>query len=217
LELCSDAFAQAAAWNVQNPAGTPKTIQLIVQPGFQSPQWLLAQIPSCDGLFETPSTTPPSTCGRVTFTGYQESADSTQLPLPWNPVYKSAWQTFVTALARYGPNPAFVSIAVAGPTASSAEMTTISNSTGTIQSQFGGIQPNAMWSQLLAFHYAGQAAYQNTDQAFIDEWENAINLYGQVFSGVTPVGTTGGSLPNFNQNFTLPPAPFAAQWYQARF
>src|ERR1700733_8395873 len=111
-----DAFAAAAAWNTQNPTQAPKTIQLIVTPGFQSPQWILSQIPSCDGLFQTPVATPSSACGTATFTGYQEGGDGTVLPLPWNPVYKGAWQAFLTALAaRYGSNPALVSIAVAGP------------------------------------------------------------------------------------------------------
>jgi hypothetical protein len=54
-----DAFAQAAAWDAQNPTQAPKTIQLIVTPDFQSPPWILNQIPSCDELFQTPSTTPP--------------------------------------------------------------------------------------------------------------------------------------------------------------
>ena len=85
----------------------------------------MAQIPSCDGLFQSPVQTPPSTCGTVTFKGYTEPNDGNVLPLPWNPVYKSAWQTFLTAFAaRYASNPAFVSIAVAGPTAASAEITT---------------------------------------------------------------------------------------------
>ena len=60
-----DAFAQAAAWNAQNPSGVPKTIQLIVTAGFQSPQWMLNQLTSCDGLFQTPAVTTPSTCGKV--------------------------------------------------------------------------------------------------------------------------------------------------------
>ena len=65
--------------------------------------------------------------------------------------------------------------------------------------------PTAMWSQLLAFHYAGMAAYQNTDQAFIDEWENAIDMYGQIFGGMTLVATTGDGLPVFKGgNFTIP-------------
>ena len=29
-----------------------------------------------------------------------------------------------------------------------------------------------MWLKLLAFHYPGMAAYQKSDQAFIDEWES---------------------------------------------
>jgi uncharacterized protein (TIGR03437 family) len=206
--ISDDAFNQVAAWNAQNPALAPKTIQLIVTPGFNSPPWMLNQLTSCDGLFATPVQTPLNTCGRVTFTGYQEDPDGTQLPLPWNATYKSAWRTFLTALnARYGSNPAFVSIAVDGPTAASAEMTTASNGdTPNPQTQFGTpISPNDMWRQLLALQYAGLPAYQNSDQAFIEEWDRAIDMFGQVFSGVTLVATTGGNLPSFNQNFTIPP------------
>jgi len=47
--LVDDAFNQVAAWDAQNPAQAPKTIQLIATPGFNSPPWILAQIPSCDG------------------------------------------------------------------------------------------------------------------------------------------------------------------------
>jgi len=208
-----DAFAQAAAWDAQNPTQAPKTIQLILTPGFQSPQWILNQIPSCDGLFQTPVVTPPSTCGTATFTGYQEGGDSDVLPLPWNPVYKSAWQTFLTALAaRYGSNPAFVSIAVDGPTAASAEMIVPNEAnSNNPQTQFGTpITPSNMWIQLQAFHYPGQAAYQKTNQAFIDEWNNAIDLFGATFSGITLVATTGNGFPNFTgATVTIPPA-FAA-------
>ncbi len=206
-----DAFNQASQWSVQNPAAAPKTIQLIVSPGFQSPQWVLDQLPTCDGLFQSPSQTPPGTCGKATFMGYNEGGDSKELPMPWDPVYKSSWQTFLTALAaQYGGNPAFVSIAVAGPTAASAEMIVPDNGNTPAQAQFGGITPRNMWSQLLAFHYAGMPAYQNSDQAFIDEWNAAIDMYGQVFSGVTLVATTGNGLPNFSATgFTIPPALLA--------
>ena len=75
------------------------------------------------------------------------------------------------------------------------------------QTQFGTpIAPNAMWRLLLALQYPGMAAYQNTDQGIIDEWDAAIDMYGQVFSGLTLVATTGGGLPNLSQNFTIPPA-----------
>ena len=198
-----DAFTQASSAN--------KTIQLIVSAGFNSPSWVLDQIPSCDGLFQSPVQTPLSTCGTATFTGYQEGGDRTVLPLPWNPVYKSAWQTFLTALAaRYGSNPALVSIAVAGPTGASAEMIVPSNGNTPAQTQFGGIMPNDMWRLLLGFQYPTMAAYQNSNQAFIDEWDAAIDVFGQVFSGVTLVATTGDGLPNFNANSYPIPAGFGA-------
>jgi len=211
--LVDDAFNQAAAWNAQNPSQAPKTIQLIVTPGFQSPQWILDQIPSCDGLFQTPVVTPANTCGKATFTGFSEAGDGDVLPLPWNPVYKSAWKTFLTALgARYGPNPLLVSIAVAGPTAASAEMNLPNDgNSNNPQTQFGTpITPGNMWIQLQTFHYPGQTAYQKTNQAFIDEWENAIDMFGQIFSGTTLVVTTGNGFPNFTgATVTIPPA-FAA-------
>ena len=144
------------------------------------------------------------------FTGYTENNDGNVFPLPWNPFYKSAWQTFLTAFAaRYGSNPAFVSIAVAGPTAASAEIILPSDDdANNPQTQFTGpnISPNDMWLALLAFHYPGMAAYQGTDQAFIDAWDAAIDMYGEVFSGVTLVVTLDDKMPTFNTNtYTIPP------------
>ena len=125
--LVDDAFNQAAAWNAQNPAKAPKTIQLIVTPGFQSPQWVLNQIPSCDGLFQTPVVTPPSTCGTArrsrSFSEVRAAMERCSRCCHGIPFSKSAWQVFLTALAaRYESNPLFVSIAVAGPTSTSVEM-----------------------------------------------------------------------------------------------
>ncbi len=96
-------------------------------------------------------------------------------------------------------NPAFVSIAIAGPTGASAEMVLPSDSdSNNPQTQFGtSISPSHMWLQLLALEYPSLPSYQNSDQAFITEWEHAIDLYGQIFSGITLVATTGNSLPNF--------------------
>lgn len=107
--------------------------------------------------------------------------------------------------AQYGSNPAFVSIAVEGPTASTAEV--ILPHSGNTPAQSGGILPNEMWTQLLAFAYPGKPAYQSSDQAFIDEWDAAIDLYGQIFRGVTLVVTTGDGLPNLRSTgFTIPAA-----------
>jgi uncharacterized protein (TIGR03437 family) len=209
-----DLFTQAAAWNTQNPAVAPKTIQMVVSAGFQTPAWMLAQIPSCDGLFQSPAQTPASNCGKATFSGFIEGGGVRELPMPWNSVYKSAWRTFLTVLAaRYLSNPAFVSIAVAGPTASSEEMILPDNaSSDDPQTEFGGaIAPNTMWIQLLTFHYTGLTAYQKSLQGIIDEWKAAIDMFGQIFSGLTLVVTTGDGLPNLAATgFAPPPSAFTA-------
>src|ERR1035441_7148444 len=82
-----DAFTQASAQNARNPAQAPKTIQLVPLPGFQTPQWLLTQIPSCDGLFRSLVETPPRTCGKATFAGFVEGRGVRELPVPWDPLY----------------------------------------------------------------------------------------------------------------------------------
>ncbi len=206
-----DAFNQASTWNSQNPAKAPKTIQLFVTPGFGTPQWVMNQIPSCDGLFMSPPQTPPNNCGKATFSGFVEGGGTRELPMPWDPIYKSSWRTFLTALAtRYGSNPAFGAIAVAGPTASSEEiMLPINDLTTNPQTEFGvDIAPNDMWLKLLAFHYPGMAAYQKSDQAFIDEWNAAINMYGEIFSGVTLIASTGTGLPNLSPTGFMVPSAF---------
>ena len=201
-----DAFSQTSAWNARYAGKAPKTIQLVPLPGFQAPPWLLAQIPSCDGLFQSPVQTPPANCGKVTVSGFVEGRGVRELPIPWNATYKNAWRTFLTALAaRYGANPAFVSISVAGPTASSEEMILPDNANTPAQDRFGGLRPNAMWLKLLALHYPSRPVNQRSDQAFIDEWDAAIDMYGEVFSGVTLVATTGSGFPNLAaQGFTVP-------------
>ena len=131
--------------------------------------------------------------------------------MPWDPLYKSSWRAFLTVLAaRYESNPAFVSISVAGPTASSEEMILPDNANTPPQDQFGDLVPNAMWLKLLSFHYPGRPEYQRSDQAFIDEWEAAINMYGEVFSGVTLVATTGAGFPNLAASGFTVPSEFSA-------
>ena len=216
------AFLEALIWDVQHPASAPKTIQLIVQPGFQSPQWLLSELPSCDPLFT--GGTPPSDCGKATFANFEEEQDHNDLPLPWNPVYKNAWRNFLTALAgRYGWNPALVSISVAGPTAASAEIIVPSNSTANNQT-FGSvtIAPNDMWNALFGFQ--SPPLPLNSDQVFVDEWNAAIDMFGQIFSGLTLTVATGDGLPNFTPgvDYTIPapfgpacPSPDMVCWGQA--
>ena len=97
-----------------------KSVDLIITPGVNSPSWLLSKIPSCDALFPASGSAPPG-CGEVTFSVYpqqQQRGDSNVFPLPWSGLYQLAWWDFLAHLnARYNNNPAFVSIAVAGPVA----------------------------------------------------------------------------------------------------
>ncbi len=203
-----DAFDSVAAWNTANPGQTPKTVQVQISAGFGTPAWVLDQIPSCDGLFKSPPQTPSKDCGEATFTGFVEGGGGV-LPLPWNAIYKKSFKTFLTAFAaRYGSNPAFVSIDVSGPTAASTEMILPNDITAPKQAQFGDITPNEMWLKLLAFAYPGKPEYQKTDQAFIDEWNAAIDLFGEVFSDLTLVATTGSGLPNLGSRGYKVPAAF---------
>ena len=213
-DFVDDAFASVNAWNSSHPdAKVPKTIQLIVSAGFNSPQWVLLQpglTPSCDGLFYDPPVPPGSTCGYATFTssgekGDTEGGDSPELPMPWNTSYNQAWTTFLQALAaRYNDNPSLVSISVAGPTASSVEMI-VPNGNNDNQLQFAPdgnpeISPNSMWDQLLM-----NAGFTETDQAFIDAWDKAIDTYGGIFKGLTLVATTGNGLPKLSATGSFAP------------
>jgi hypothetical protein len=206
-DYVDDAFAEALAWNNLHPKEIPKTIQLIVTAGFNSPAWLVdpatGLIPSCDRLFEGVPDAPG--CGTVTFIGYFERIDGTALPLPWNTVYQDAWKTFLSALNdKYGANDLFVSISIAGPTAASAEMILPSDANvDPVEQHFGTTvtTPNAMWTALLKRQYPNQPGHWTSDQAFIEEWKNAIRRYAEIFraSGVTLVATPGAGtgLPDF--------------------
>ncbi len=135
-----DLFTAVNRWNSANPTLAPKTIQLIVSPGYNSPGWVFSNIDSsvcgsntnctgsCDGLFMKPQPAVSPMCGYTTLFFKEESnpVEQIPLPLPWNSVYKNDWHTFLTALnQRIQQEPsssAFVAISMAGPTASSAEM-----------------------------------------------------------------------------------------------
>jgi len=211
-DFVDDAFSAAQSWSANNPSKTPKTIQLIVTPGFNSSKWVRDELTSCDPLFWKMSRHFLATgCGKVTFTNFNEGGDSTELPLPWNTTYQAAWKTFLQALAaQYNGNASFVSIAVAGPTAASAEMI-LPHGDNEDQMQFvshGGavMSSNAIWKELLQVQYT-DPAYLGTDQAFIDAWDNAIDTYGEVFNNVTLVATTGNGLPKFLSTAGPFPAP----------
>jgi hypothetical protein len=125
-----DAFDSVDTWNAAYPRSPAKTIQLVVSPGFFTPDWVTPKLTSCDGLFDSlfrySLPTPTSGCGRVTFQGFKECgnyagcgadmicSDCYVLPMPWDPTYKADWTAFLKALnSKYGSNSSLVSIAVA--------------------------------------------------------------------------------------------------------
>ena len=211
LVVCHERIrSRRSNWNAQNP-NAQKNIQFIITPGFNSPPWLLTNIissdGSCDGLFANQGAS--NNCGTVTFIGYNENADGNVLPLPWNQTYVSAFTQFLYALNKqFGDNPLFVSISVAGPTGGSAEMilpndentcpchAVVPNTCGTkcpsgtnAQLQPNDLTPSQMWNQLLTNRFGASSKKSNDE--FVQEWENAINLYDGIFHGVTLVLTPG--------------------------
>ncbi len=194
-----------------------KSVQLIVTPGADAPSWLLAKIPSCDPLFSTGSA--PPNCGKVTFTGYpeQQRVDNSELPLPWNPIYNLAWWDFLVHVSvRYGFNPLLVSIAVAGPVAGSPEMIlpTSANSPpqvppGCTATPACTFPVDTMWSMLINHSFPNVASYQSTDQVFIDQWKQTIDVYELVFSGLTLQISpdAGKDTPEFVKNPVFTPHP----------
>ncbi len=172
-----DAFAAANAAH--------KAIQLLINPGVESPTWLMNLIPSCDGLF-TGSGTAPFNCGKVTFNNFPEQAHADApdppLPLPWNPIYILAWDDFLIHLsARYSSNPAFTSVAMGGPVCASTEMILPTTADGS--TQISGVQADQAWQTLIHHSFPFLPGYQNSDQVFIDAWKQTIDAYELIFTG----------------------------------
>jgi hypothetical protein len=187
-----DAFAEA------NAVG--KTVQLIITPGVDTPLWVLAEITSCDPMFNSATSATVggsnSNCGKVTFGGFQQEtqrADGPVFPLPWNSVYTDQWYKFLWELNdRYytqykDNNPAFVSIAIAGPNGASDEMILPTTAYKAFQDP-SGMPADLAWMYLVenSFPDAG-SNYWSSDQAFVDQWSHRIDEYEMIFSGVTLV------------------------------
>ncbi len=233
-----DAFNAIKAWNNANHSKPPKTLQLGVSPGFNSPLntqgsgWLLNYLSSCDGLFMSSTVVLPNPaltgCGYTTIFYRTENAPRNQIPLPmpWNPTYKAYWKAFLTALNQHIASnreyvSSFVSIGVGGPTASSTEIILPNGNSGTNNLNAGMLTLHGVsgapsvgvytaWNCLLGNAYGvpgnclapgygatSSSSYINSDRAFVEEWAAAIDMYGEVFSGVTLIVATGNGLPEF--------------------
>ncbi len=187
-----------------------KTVQLIITPGMNSPQWVMDELASCNNLFHrtlpprpptpNPGPTPyasslPGTaakdCGFADFTNFPEEqrAEGTELPMPWNAEYQEAWWYFLRALNDHiKGNNQFVAIAVAGPVAASDEFilpTTLNGSKTAFPTEDGFPADSGWWELIVnAFPDKGYN-YAQSDQVFIDAWQRAIEKYQSTFSGLT--------------------------------
>jgi len=197
-----------------------KTLQVGISPGANSPPWLFQSpyLTSCDFLFDPAMAMPTNhaDCGYTAIFDISEG-DSTAplLPLPWNSTYKTQWKDFLKALNSHIKTKKwdnyFVSIGIAGPTMLSAEMFLPKKLVSPLPAGYytptgpgpstPGSPGNAAWNCLFANYYgaapASGAYYLNSDRAFIEEWAAAIDMYGDIFSGITLVVNTGNALPDF--------------------
>jgi hypothetical protein len=212
--VVDDVFGEVAQWNADNSNCPPKTIQLGFIPGFDTPQWVLNQLTNCDPMFLANNTVNTNlvtnTCGCATFLsgeGPNVVYTNKLLPLPWNPIYSNNFKAFIQAAAqRYNTNPLLVTVEIAGPTSDSTEMI-LPNGKNNLTNYW-------KWNPLLSLTFPTN--YQNSDRAFIEAWEAAIDMYGAAFTNTTLAMTTGSGFPNFfytnssgdvvpYPNYTVPP------------
>ena len=193
--IVDDVFNEVALWNATHTNYPPKTVQLGFIPGFDTPQWVLNQLTNCDPMFLANGTVNTNlvtnTCGCATFLsgeGPDPTYTNKSLPLPWNPTYSNNFKTFIqTAARRYGSNPLLVTVEIAGPTSDSTEIILPNEKNN----------PTNYWKWNPLFSLTFPTNYQNSDRAFIEAWEAAIDMYGQAFTNTTLAITTGSGFPNF--------------------
>lgn len=160
------------------------TVQLVLTPGFDTPPWILDKIPSCDPLLVD-----QLACGEMIFEAFPQwyRSDGTVLPLPWDPTYRSEWQQFLREVnARYGWKPAFVAIAVAGPTGASAEMIYPNSDNTPAKKQPSGLPVDKIWTDLMSWAFPGYSSMPSPDQPIINSWNQVMTtVYEDIFQNVT--------------------------------
>jgi hypothetical protein len=208
-----------------------KTLQLILTPGFDAPQWLKNRLSPCDALFTGGSA--DWDCSSANFIDFPEQGRANQdqgstrgdptytLPLPWAPTYKIAWQSFLTTLARHvHGQTALVAIQISGPIGASDEMILPATANGKDPktgkfsvTQAGHVPADQAWTRLIANYDRAPSGNHpiyvpTSNQIFIDQWDQAIAGYDQTFSGLTLVLSpdAGNDFPTFGQNAITPHA-----------
>src|SRR3989338_6659667 len=166
-----------------------KKVSLIIVPGFYTPRWLIDRLVDCDPYLAKPETF-SGDCGKALFTvDYgQDRGGELPLPLPWNKDYLTKWKNFLKEIAnRYNSDPDLVSIAVAGPTSMSVEMS------------LPGDNPKDLdkWRRLLELFYPTGDPHRESNLVIIEKWQEMIDFYEQTFVGKSLVVTRGSGLLKF--------------------
>jgi hypothetical protein len=208
------AFNAVHEWNGRHPDNR-KSIQLIVTPGFESPDWLLEKLASCDSFIANNSSM-PFACGKITIEGYKEAGNTATIwPLPWDPTYKEKWATFLRQLdTRYGNREELVSITMGGPTAASTEMfvpnDNPTNQKPTPRQHYGevSIPANKLmkklihnWSLSPSLPPPPYKVTPDTDDVFVSEWHDTVATYAGIFQNLTLILTpaSGHGYPDLNE------------------
>ena len=166
-----------------------KKVSLIIVPGFYTPRWLIDRLVDCDPYLAKPETF-SGDCGKALFTvDYgQDRGGELPLPLPWNKDYLTKWKNFLKEIAnRYNSDPDLVSIAVAGPTSMSVEMSLPRDNPKDLDK----------WRRLLELFYPTGDPHRESNLVIIEKWQEMIDFYEQTFVGKSLVVTRGGGLLKF--------------------
>jgi hypothetical protein len=151
-------FDWAMTDNVFSQAGRDRFVVLSFVPGIQTPDWVMAQIPSGGKM---------TLC--IPYGSKSDVGQQRTIPKPWNATYLKLWYQFLKAVAdRYAGNPQFVMIAAAGPTSVSEEMSL----------------PGAQGSSKVCPIADGVQAWISagyTPQMYVDAWSDVFKQYAAVF------------------------------------
>ena len=160
-QIIDDVFAAASA--------SGKYVILSFVPGFATPAWALPGVQTATFDWQ--------------YGPKGEAGQTGTLPMPWDTTYLSRWFTFLQAVAaRYGSNPQFRMVALAGPTSVSDE-TSLPN-----QPQDPGL-PNSGSdvSQWISLGY--------TPARYEAAWKSVFQEYAQLFPGQYISLSTARTLP----------------------
>jgi hypothetical protein len=157
-----------------------KFVVLTLVPGFDSPSWVLG----LNGVLS-----------QSFMFSYNGDAPARPLPLPWNKPYLDSWFTFLKSVsARYGTNPEFRMIQVAGPTSVSSEMSLPDRTSGDT-----ALPPSTGGSDIVEWMNLGY-----TPAKYVAAWSDTFSEYHQLFPDQylalslfpgLPIGDNGTSDP----------------------